>query len=79
MSPKLKNLLLTMSFMISSLACFAQATGTGGPPPPPPTGDRMPPSLPGLIVPIDENIKILLIMGLIVGILYFFKNRLSKA
>ena len=80
MSPKLKNLLMTMSFMIVSLASLAQSAGKDGPTPPPPSPEgRMPPCLPGLVVPIDENIQVLLVLGLIVGIAYFFKNRFSKA
>lgn len=81
MSPKLKNLLMTALFMVVSLASLAQEAGKGGPTPPspPPPGGRMPPSLPGLAVPIDENIQVLLFLGLLVGIAYFFRSRFSKA
>jgi len=81
MSPKLKNLLTTAFFMFVGLASIAQEAGKGGPTPPPPNpGGRMDiPSLPGLAIPIDENIQVLLVLGLIVGVIYFFKNRFSKA
>lgn len=81
MSPKLKNLLMTAFILFVSLASVAQEAGTGGPTPPPPNpGGRMGiPSLPGLAIPIDENIQVLLVLGLIVGVAYFFKNRFSKA
>lgn len=80
MSPNLKNLLMTTSFMIVSLGSLAQYAGTGDPPPPPnPDGRAGIPSLPGLVVPIDENILILLVLGLLVGIAYLFRNRFSKS
>jgi hypothetical protein len=81
MSPKLKNLLMTTLLLVVTYASIAQEVVKGGPMPPPPPmpGGRMIPSLPGLAVPIDENIMILVTLGLLVGVGYFFKNRFSKA
>ncbi len=71
---------MTTFILFVSLASLAQEAGKGGPTPPPPNpGGRMIPSLPGLAIPIDENIQVLLVLGLIVGVVYFFKNRFSKA
>jgi hypothetical protein len=81
MSPKLKNLIMTTLLLVVTYASIAQevVTDRGPMPPPPPEGGRMPPSLPGLVVPIDENIMILAALGLLVGVVYFLKNRFSKA
>ncbi|WP_299210881.1 hypothetical protein [uncultured Dokdonia sp.] len=81
MSPKLKNLLTTAVLLVVTYASTAQEAVTGGPmPPPPPAPGRMGiPSLPGLAVPIDENILVLLVLGLLAGIVYFVRNRFSKA
>ena len=74
---------MTTSLLVVGYASIAQEVVTGGgpmPPPPPAPGERMGiPSLPGLAVPIDENIMILVALGLLVGVVYFFKNRFSKA
>lgn len=80
MSPKLKNLHMTVLLLAVGYTSLAQEVVTGGPtpPPPPPAGERIP-SLPGLAVPIDENIMMLLLLGAITGIVYFLRNRISKA
>ena len=75
---------MTTFLLVVTYASIAQEVVTGGgpmpPPPPAPGGDRMGiPSLPGLAVPIDENIMILVALGLLIGVVYFFKNRFSKA
>ncbi|MEP0262515.1 hypothetical protein [Dokdonia sp.] len=81
MSPKLKYFVLTLILLVVGTTSFAQEVVTGGPMPPPPPapgGERIP-SLPGLAVPLDENIMMLLTAGLLVGIVYFYKNRTIKA
>lgn len=80
MSPKLKNFVLTLILLVVGVSTFAQEVVTGGPTPPPPPapgGERIP-SLPGLVVPIDENIVILLVAGLLAGVVYFYKNRVTS-
>ncbi|GGG37795.1 hypothetical protein GCM10011344_43290 [Dokdonia pacifica] len=78
MSPKLKNLHMTVFLLAVGYTSLAQEVVTGGPtPPPPPDGGRIP-ALPGLVVPIDENILILLVLGVITGIIYFIKKRTVK-
>jgi len=58
MSPKLKKLFSTT--VLTTLVGFsAFAQGPDLPPPPPP---------PGLVVPIDENIVILIVAGFVFGI-----------
>ncbi len=72
---------MTTFLLVVTYTSIAQEVVTGGgpmPPPPPPAGERIP-SLPGLAVPIDENIVILAVLGLLVGVVYFLKNRFSKA
>ena len=81
MSPKLKYFVLTLILLVVGATSFAQEVVTGGstpPPPPAPGGERIP-SLPGLAVPVDENIMLLLVAGLFVGVVYFYKNRTIKA
>lgn len=71
---------MTTLLHVVGYASIAQEVVTGGPtpPPPPPAGERIP-GLPGLVVPIDENLMILLVLGVITGIVYLLRNRLSKA
>ena len=63
MSPKLKKIYSTITLTIAvSFEVLAQG-GPGGPGPPPP-----PPPPVGLVVPIDENIVMLVAMGIVLGI-----------
>ncbi len=68
---------MTTIMFVVGYASMAQEVVTGGPSPPPPPSAI--PSLPGLVVPIDENIVILLIAGLLAGVIYFYKRRPSEA
>jgi hypothetical protein len=54
----------------------AFAGNADGPPAPSPTG-KAPPSPPVLVVPIDENIVILMIMALLFGIYIIYINALK--
>jgi len=74
MSPKLKNLLIIPILLIVGYTSMAQDAVGGSSPPTPPSES----SLPGLVVPIDENIAILLVAGLLAGIVYVCKRHLSK-
>ncbi|WP_299767010.1 hypothetical protein [uncultured Dokdonia sp.] len=73
---------MTTFLLVVGYTSIAQEVVTGGPnpPPPPPTPGSIP-GLPGLVVPIDENLIILLILGVITGIVYLLRNRyrLSKS
>lgn len=71
---------MTSILCLIGYVSLAQDVVTGGPSPPPPPapgGERIP-SLPGLVVPIDENIVILLVAGLLAGVVYFYKNRVTS-
>ncbi|MEL6989655.1 MAG: hypothetical protein AAGK97_17735 [Bacteroidota bacterium] len=70
MSPKLKKLFLTLTFSCIGLAVYAQGKPDG----PPPPDTRMPPTFPGLVVPIDENLMILLSLGFILGVYVVYKS-----
>jgi hypothetical protein len=71
MSPKLRNYLL---FIILTLVRFA-ALAQGRPDGPPPPDTRMPPSFPGLAVPIDSNILLLVIAGFLLCIYAVLKSK----
>ncbi len=76
MSPKLRNLYVTMALLFTGLSVYGQEIIDGGgtpPPPPPPAG----PPLPGLVVPIDENIIVLVLSGFVIGVYYYIKNRVK--
>lgn len=65
MSPKLRTFIATATLFLVGLNVYAQKT-----PPAPPS--RTP--LPGLVAPIDDNLIILIIAGLFIGIFYIYKN-----
>ncbi len=69
MSPKLRNYLLLLSFTLVRFSVLAQGRPDG----PPPPDTRMPPTFPGLILPIDHNIVLLLLAGVALGIYAFVK------
>lgn len=55
MSPIFKKLVSTLGLALVGFPIFAQ-----GPPPPPPP--------PGLVVPIDDHLLVLLVLGFILGL-----------
>ena len=69
---------MTTLLLVVGYTSMAQEGLTGGPTPPPPPPPSIP-SLPGLVVPIDENIVLLLILGMVTGVIYYVRNRASKA
>lgn len=75
MSPKLRNLLFTLTLLFASLGSIAQ----GKPDAPPPPDSRTPPPPVGLEVPIDENLMILFIVGIGAGIYYSTSRKNTKA
>ena len=69
MSPKLRNYLLFFILAIVRFSVFAQGRPDG----PPPPDTRMPPAFPGLAVPIDSHILILVIAGLLLCVYAVFR------
>lgn len=71
MSPKLKNYLLILTLTLVRFSSLAQGRPDG----PPPPDTRMPPTFPGLAVPIDNNILLLVIAGVALCIYVVVKRR----
>lgn len=72
MGPKLNNLFIIPFMILYSTMSFAQ---DGKTPPAPVKASGTPP--PGLVLPIDDNVWVLVAAGLILGV-YFTKKGISK-
>ncbi|WP_144669200.1 hypothetical protein [Dokdonia sp. Hel_I_53] len=70
MSPKLRNFIIVLCLFFVAMLGYGQK----GPPPP---VTRAAPPPPGLAVPINENILILLVLGVFLGI-YFYVIKYKK-
>jgi hypothetical protein len=71
MSPNLRTFIATIFLSFMGLCAYAQ----DGPPPP----DTRTSSLPGLVMPIDDNIIVLVIFGILAGAFYAYKNNKAKS
>lgn len=67
MAPRIKNIFFALVLMVVGTPAYAQE---------PPVPQRSPVPLPGLVVPIDENIIVLVALGVIYGI--FITRRRKK-
>ncbi len=74
MSPKLRTFVVTTVLCLIGLSVFAQKA-------PPPPDSKVP--LPGLVLPIDDNLIVLILAGILAGLFYYYKaarrTRASKA
>ena len=62
--------------LFNGVQLFAQSnSGSKGPPAPNLSKSSGPPGPPEAMIPIDDNILILLIAGLILGVYYFYRVR----
>ncbi|AEE18652.1 hypothetical protein [Dokdonia sp. 4H-3-7-5] len=71
MSPNLRTFIAAILLSFVGVCGYAQ----DGPPPP---GTRTS-SLPGLVAPIDDNIIILVICGVLAGAFYAYKNNKARS
>lgn len=71
MSPNLRTFIATSLLLLTGVYTYAQDR-----PPPPDSRDS---SLPGLVLPIDENIIVLVICGILAGAFYAYKNNKAKS
>lgn len=67
-------LFLTLAVsLFNGVQSFAQSSG-----PPPPNSDRTPTPPIELSMPIDENIVVLLVAGLLLGVYYLYNLKAAK-
>ena len=74
---KIVLFLLVIVTQFNGVQLFAQSvSGTQGPPPPNTSRTPLPPI--DAMVPIDDNLIILVVMGLFLGAYFVYKNRVAK-
>lgn len=75
MRPQIVHILVLAVFLLNGMQSFAQSKG-----PPPPNPNRMttPPPPIDLSMPIDDNIVILLVAGVLLGVYYLYTLRIAK-